>query len=207
MLVSECVDDIALHLASFHLSKCSKVNENELILVRAGIRGLSEEQVAKKTICTMHRHLLGRFWRALRSCQYPGHTGKITSVTGRHVNFHMASEISILFDKTIPVGSFLFLLHAKRSSKRTLTFQFLHLTFHLRCFLNCMALMFVCSLFELAKRVYLFPFFDSRVPQSNLTYFTLALKNNVFKLKSNSMQISTKVRQGSKNKNRSSFAY
>ena len=106
VLVSECMDDITLYLTSCHLSKCSKVNENELILVRAGIRGLSEEQVAKMTICPRHRHLLGRFWRAPRSCQYPGHTGKITSVTGRHVvNFQMASEISILFDKTIPVGS------------------------------------------------------------------------------------------------------
>ena len=72
VLVSECMDDITLHLASCHLSKCSKVNKNELILVRAGIRGLSEEQVSKMTICTRYRHLLGRFWRALRSCQYPG---------------------------------------------------------------------------------------------------------------------------------------
>ena len=106
MLVSECMDDITSYLASCHLSKCSKVNENELILARAGIRGLSEEQVAKMTICPRHRHLLRRFWRAPRSCQYPGHAGKIISVTGRHVvNFQMASEISILFDKTIPVGS------------------------------------------------------------------------------------------------------
>ena len=106
VLLSACMDDITLHLASCHLSKCSKVNENELILARAGVRGLSKEQVAKMTICPRHRHLLGRFWRAPRSCQYPGHAGKIISVTGRHVvNFQMASEISILFDKTIPVGS------------------------------------------------------------------------------------------------------
>ena len=84
VLVSECNDDITSHLASCHLSKCSKVNENELILARAGIRGLSEEQVAKMTICPKQRHLLGAFWRALKSCQYHGHTGKITSVTGTH---------------------------------------------------------------------------------------------------------------------------
>ena len=106
VLVSECMDDIRSHLASCHLSKCSKVNENELILARACIRGLSEEQVAKMTICPRHRHLLGRFGRAPRSCQYPVHTGQITSVAGRHVvNFQMASEISILLNKTIPVGS------------------------------------------------------------------------------------------------------
>ena len=49
---------------------------------------------------------------SLRSCQYPGHTldhtGKITSVAGRHVvNFQLATEISQSF-----VPSFFFLLHA-----------------------------------------------------------------------------------------------
>ena len=43
MLVTECMDDITSHLASCHLSKCSKCskdNENELILARVHIRGL-----------------------------------------------------------------------------------------------------------------------------------------------------------------------
>ena len=43
MLVTECMDDITSHLASCLLSKCSKCskdNENELILARVRIRGL-----------------------------------------------------------------------------------------------------------------------------------------------------------------------
>ena len=43
MLVTECMDGITSHLASSHLSKCSKCskdNENELILARVRIRGL-----------------------------------------------------------------------------------------------------------------------------------------------------------------------
>ena len=43
MLVTECIDDITSHLASCYLfkcSKCSKDNENELILARVRIRGL-----------------------------------------------------------------------------------------------------------------------------------------------------------------------
>ena len=43
MLVTECMDDITSHLASCHLSKfskCSKDNENELILARVRIRAL-----------------------------------------------------------------------------------------------------------------------------------------------------------------------
>ena len=44
MLVTECMDDITSHLNSYHLSKCSKCskdNENELILARLRIRGLA----------------------------------------------------------------------------------------------------------------------------------------------------------------------
>ena len=41
-LVAECMDDVTAHLASCHLFKCSKVIENELILARAGMRGLPE---------------------------------------------------------------------------------------------------------------------------------------------------------------------
>ena len=92
----------------------------------------------KMTICPRHGHLLGRFLRAprswvdckplrwkmspqgtgrrrkssLRSCQYPGHTldhtGKITSVAGRHVvNFQIASEISQSFVPSCKYHSFL----------------------------------------------------------------------------------------------------
>ena len=39
VLVAECMDDhdISSHLASCHLSKCSEVNENGLILARVSI--------------------------------------------------------------------------------------------------------------------------------------------------------------------------
>ena len=40
VLVAECMDDITSDLASCQLSKCSKDNENELILARVRIRGL-----------------------------------------------------------------------------------------------------------------------------------------------------------------------
>ena len=100
VLLSECKSDISVHLASCHLSKCGNVTEAELIMTRAGIRGLSESQLAAITICSKHRHSLGKFWRAPKSCQYPGHTGKVVSVSGRHViNFKMAEEISVLFGK------------------------------------------------------------------------------------------------------------
>lgn len=107
VLLFECNLDISAHLASCHLSKCGDVTEAELIMARAGIRSLSANQLSGMTICPKHRHTLGRFWRAPKSCQYPGHTGKIASVSGRHViNFKMVDEITVLFGKTTTaVGS------------------------------------------------------------------------------------------------------
>lgn len=107
VLLSECNADISAHLSSCHLSKCGDVTEADLIMARAGIRGMLAKQLTRITICPKHRHSLGRFWRAPKSCQHPGHTGKVTSFAGKHViNFQMADEISLLFGKTITaVGS------------------------------------------------------------------------------------------------------
>ena len=107
VVLSECKADNSAHLSSCHLSKCCDVTEAELIMARAGIRGMSATQLTRITICPRHRHSLGRFWRTPKTCQYPGHTGKVASLAGKHViNFHMADEIRILFGKTITaVGS------------------------------------------------------------------------------------------------------
>ena len=79
VFLSECNADISAHLLSCHLSKCGDVTEAGLIMARAGIRAMSATQITRITICPRHRHSLGRFWRAPKSCQYPGHTGKVTS--------------------------------------------------------------------------------------------------------------------------------
>ena len=61
---------------------------------RAGTRGMSVTQLTRITICPRHRPLLGRFYRAPKSCQ-------VTSLAGKHViNFQMAVEIRFLFGKT-----------------------------------------------------------------------------------------------------------
>ncbi|CAH3132867.1 unnamed protein product, partial [Pocillopora meandrina] len=106
VLLSECNADISAHLASCPLSKCSEVTEVKLIMARAGIQHFSRIQLEGMTICPRHRHLLGRFWRGPRSCQYPGHTGKVTSVTGSHViTFQIADEIILKFKEITAVGS------------------------------------------------------------------------------------------------------
>ena len=80
----DCIENVNVHPVSCHLSK-ERLTEKDLILARAGLFSLSEMQIETMSVCPKHRHSLGRFWRPLRSCQYPGHTGKSTSVAGRHV--------------------------------------------------------------------------------------------------------------------------
>ena len=67
------------------------VTEAELMLTR----GLSVTQLTRITICPRHGPLLGRLYRASKSCQ-------VASLAGKHViNFQMAVEICFLFGKTI----------------------------------------------------------------------------------------------------------
>ena len=107
VFLSQCSADISVHLSSCHLSKCGDVTEAELIMARAGNRGMSATRLAGMTSYPRNRHSLGRFWRPPKSCQHPGHTGKVTSLAGIHViNFQMAEEITLLSGKTITaVGS------------------------------------------------------------------------------------------------------
>ena len=116
VLLSECNADISAHLASCHLSKCSDVTEVKLIISRAGIQHLSSSQLKGWTICPRQRHLLGRFWRGPRSCQYPDHTGKIASVKGSHIiTFKMADEIKLIFQRNTAVGSLKYTLASVNS--------------------------------------------------------------------------------------------
>lgn len=109
VLLSECNANISSHLVSCHLSQCINITESDLILQRAGIRtshGTSSSCHSSMTICPKHRHHLGRFWRPPKSCQYPTHSGKTTSVAGRHViNLKMVEEIYLLFGKSVALGS------------------------------------------------------------------------------------------------------
>lgn len=101
----DCQSDISGHLASCHLSK-SDLKEYELILVRAGLFHLPIEQVQCMTICQKHRNNLGKFWRPLKSCQYPKHSGAARECKGRHVFNSQLSEDVLKFNgKLVQVGS------------------------------------------------------------------------------------------------------
>lgn len=101
----DCQSDLKGHLSSCHLSK-SNLIEYELILVRAGLFGLSFEQMSGMTVCCKHRNTLGRYWRPLKACQYPKHTGSNRQCKGGHViNAQMSEDIMKLYGKLIQAGS------------------------------------------------------------------------------------------------------
>ena len=101
----ECNEDISYHLKSCHLSRCT-LKEFELILQRAGQDRISLDDQKKLQICPRHRHCLGKYWRPLRSCQYPKHSGPKTAVKGQEViGVAMAQQIYELMGTNVPVGS------------------------------------------------------------------------------------------------------
>jgi len=103
--LNSCDDDISSHLHSHHLSR-EDTSERDLILSRAGLLHLTEKQIEKMIVCPAHRHSLGKYWQAPKTCQYPTHTGKKSAVVGTHViNFKLAKEIKNIFGRTAPVGS------------------------------------------------------------------------------------------------------
>lgn len=113
--LNSCDGDIGLHLANHHLSR-ENVRERDLILARAGLLELSEEQIKNMTVCPAHLFSLGKYWQAPKTCQYPRHQGKKTAVTGTHViNFKLAREIKNIFGDATPVGSRKCYIHNSRS--------------------------------------------------------------------------------------------
>ena len=61
--LNSCDGDIGLHLANHHLSR-ENVRERDLILARAGLLELSEEQIKNMTVCPVHWFSLGKYWQA-----------------------------------------------------------------------------------------------------------------------------------------------
>ena len=100
-----CNDDVSGHLAGNHLSR-ECLAEHHLILARAGLFHLNDDQLQCMKICPKHRHNLGRFWRPVRSCQYPIHRGCPRNIKGNPViNLQTAKEIQTLYHKTVHIVS------------------------------------------------------------------------------------------------------
>ena len=101
MCLNSCNADISSHLMDHHLSR-ENVCEMDLILARAGLLELTDDQIKNMTVCPVHRYTLGKYWQAPKTCQYPKHHGKKMAIAGTPViNFKTAREIG----EAVPVGS------------------------------------------------------------------------------------------------------
>jgi len=101
----DCTEDVSDHLSSCHLSK-SGLTESQLILARSGLFDISPEVMKTMTVCSNHRVKLGRFWRPLRSCQYPAHSGPLHQYKSRSViNVRLSMEINKLYGILVQIGS------------------------------------------------------------------------------------------------------
>ena len=58
--LNSCDGDISSHLQNHHLSR-ENVCEKDLILARAGLLELTEEQVKNMKVCLAHRFTLGKY--------------------------------------------------------------------------------------------------------------------------------------------------
>ena len=103
----ECKDDITGHLQACHLSRLvAKIEEYELILVRAGIFVFPPNQLEKMWICPKHRYNLDRHWRPLRTCQYPLHSGAKKALKNIDVvTLQISRHAQKIFGITVPIGS------------------------------------------------------------------------------------------------------
>ena len=101
-----CNDDISGHLSGCHLSR-EILSEHELILARCGLFDIPKDHLENMKICPKHRNMMGKYWRPLRTCQYPEHKGKATRhLKGSHVvSLQNAKDIQGLFGKTVSIGS------------------------------------------------------------------------------------------------------
>ena len=101
----ECDNDVFGHLSGCGLSK-TNLKEEELILLRAGRFNTTHGQREAMNVCAAHRDALGRRWRPLRSCQYPGHTGPKKRYKYRGVfNPQIAQEVQAHYGILVQIGS------------------------------------------------------------------------------------------------------
>ena len=103
--LEQCNENIQSHLSSCHLTR-SHFKEYELILARAGLFYIPDEEIRSMMICPNHRYNLGRYWRPRLTCQHPSHSGPKRRCKGRDVfNLELSKDISQDFGVLVPVGS------------------------------------------------------------------------------------------------------
>ena len=113
-----CKRDITSHLVSLGISskrgrEKTEVSEIQLILNRAGLFTIKDEELQTMTICPQHRKDLTIDWSGRKGqiCCYPTHEGlKKRLNLPRRVNAAMSAEIFTAFNVVVPIGAGLSIL-------------------------------------------------------------------------------------------------
>ena len=73
----------------------TRINEADVILNRAGLHSLSEEDRERITVCPKHRYELTTHYQKLKSnCSHPSHRGEMKKLKNRRrVNKQLSEEI------------------------------------------------------------------------------------------------------------------
>lgn len=104
-----CKSDMTSHLVSLGVgSREEDLNEVNLILNRAGLFVVTEEEKLQLTICPRHRKTLTTDWAGRKSntCSYPTHRGPKKGIKKvRRVNASMSAQIYQIHHCTVPIGS------------------------------------------------------------------------------------------------------
>ena len=103
-----CKSDMTSHLVSLGVSSREDVSEVNLILNRAGLFIVTEEEKLPLTICPRHRKILTTDWagRKCNTCSYPTHRGPKKGIKKvRRVNATMSAQIYQIHHSTVPIGS------------------------------------------------------------------------------------------------------
>ena len=84
-----------------------RINEADVVLNRAGLHSLSEEERERITVCPKHRYELKTHYQKLKSsCSHPSHRGEAKKLKNpRRVNKKVSEEIYQDFHVSVPIGS------------------------------------------------------------------------------------------------------
>ncbi|KAL9956431.1 hypothetical protein ACROYT_G037906 [Oculina patagonica] len=86
-----------------------KIQEKDLLLNRAGIQDVNDEQKNVLTICSAHRFELAKHWRPSTACCHPEHTQSTqkrkVSIPDRYITPDMAKEIMLMYGLHCIIGS------------------------------------------------------------------------------------------------------
>ena len=109
--LKSCRKDLSGYLTNLGVSASrgfgTRINEADVILNRAGLHSLPEEDRERITVCPKHRYeLKTRYQKLKSSCSYPYHRGEVKKLKNpRRVNKEVSEEIYYEFQVSVPIGS------------------------------------------------------------------------------------------------------